>query len=304
MILKNKLHLPKEVILNSKNIDVIRSSFTKRPIYTHESFIKKYYKKFKRKLFRLFKRIKYYIISGKIGALLEKNLDLWYAQHSLMKKHQDIVRVQLKMRIKSILIGDYQFERLHEIDKLIKAFRPKSIMEYGSGTSSAIFAKLAGNETYFQTTDEMKEWVEKLFASLPNDLKPKINMVLAKTKIDKVDSELVISYETTHDRYFDFVYVDGPYNNGLKILPPEMLSEVKDPHGKHLPNYDSELLWENSIYPKFIVIDGRRSTIRRLILKGAKHYRIYLKSDYSKILNKDVDYYLYHTILIRKDVIL
>ncbi len=302
MIIKNKLNLPKEFILNSKNIDGIQSSFT-IPIYTYKSFIKKYYKKFKKKLFRLFKRIKYYIISGNIEAFLVKNLELWYAQHSLMKKHKDIVRVQLKMRIGSILIGDYQFERLHEIEKLIKMFQPISILEYGSGTSSAMFAKLAGNEIYFQTTDEMKQWVDRLFASLPDDLKPIINAVITKTKVDKVDSELVISYDTTHDRYFDFVYVDGPYNYAPKILPPESLFESKE---LHLPNYDLELLWEKGIYPKFIVIDGRRSTVRRLILKGAKHYRIYLKSRYCQYLNKDndVNYYLYHTILIRKDVII
>lgn len=306
MIIKNKLRLPREFVLNSQNIKYIQSSLTKRPINSHDKFIKRCFRYFLKifHVYKLIKKIKYLMQSRNIKALFVKNIELWYATYMLLKNHTDIIKVQLKMRRGSILSGDYQFERLNEIEQLIRKFGPVSILEYGSGTSSAMFSKLAGDKIFFQTTDELKWWLEKLFDSLPNSLKLKVNAILAKTKVDKVESELVISYDTAHDRYFDFIYVDGPYNEGPKILSSERLVEVKDPHGKHLPNYDTELLWENGVYPKIIVIDGRRSTVRRLILKGVKHYRIYLKSAYSRPLKEDVNYYLFHTILIRKDVII
>lgn len=305
MIIKNKLRLPREFVLNSQNIKYIQSSLHKRPISSYDSFIKRCFRYFLKifHVYELIKKPKYLILSRNIKALFVKNIEQWYALYMLLKNHTDIIKVQLKMRRGSILSGAYQCERLNEIEQIIRKFGPDSILEYGSATSSAMFAKLAGDKIYFQTTDELKWWLEKLFDSLPHSLKLKVNAILAKTKVDKVEFELVISYDTAHDRYFDFIYVDGPYNEGPKILSSERLAEVKDPSG-YLPNYDTELLWENGIYPKIIVIDGRRSTVRRLILKGVKHYKIYLKSAYSRGLKNDVIYYLYHTILIRKDVII
>ncbi len=307
-MIKNKLRLPHEFVLNSQNFKFVRSSLTRGIRFSYDdSLVKRYFRYFLKifHVYEIIKKIKFLILSRNPKALFVNNIELWYATYMLLKNHPDIIKVQLKMRRGSNLSGSYQFERLNEIDQLFHKFNPLSILEYGSGTSSAMFAKLAGDKIYFQTTDELKWWLEKIFVSLPNSLKLKVNAILAKTKVDEVDSELVISYDTAHDKYFDFIYVDGPYNAGPEILSSERLTKVKDPLGQHLPNYDVELFWENGIYPKFILIDGRRSTVRRLILKGIKYYRIYLKSAYNLPLKKEkeANYYLYHTILIRKDVL-
>lgn len=71
------------------------------------------------------------------------------------------------MRVGSFMIAPYQFKRLYEIERLIQKFRSVSILEYGVGISSSIFIKLAGNNFFFQTTDEMKEWMEKLCDRFP-----------------------------------------------------------------------------------------------------------------------------------------
>lgn len=49
------------------------------------------------------------------------------------------------------------------------------------------------------------------------------------------------------------------------------------------------------------MIDGRRSTVRRLFLKGQLKYDLYLRSRYMRdYLGRDPDYYLYHSFMILK----
>jgi hypothetical protein len=104
-----------------------------------------------------------------------------------------------------------------------------------------------------------------------------------------------------HNSYYDLVYVDGPSGipstiKGFKDL------KIIDTEDANMPCIDVEIMWENKIYPKVIIIDGRRSTLRRLMQKNPGFYKVYAKSDYTferKIFLRS--HYLHHSILVREN---
>ncbi len=285
-----KFYLPPKFKFKPQYMEFICSSFKKESRLERASFWIHYFNSFLIILYKILRRIKYLIETAKIEALTSNGVVLWKVIYEIINFHPEIAKIQLKMRKGSPLVGSNQFRRLYEIEKLLQKFSPSSILEYGSGTSSAMFAKLLEKKGFFKTIDQMPEWRQKLLDILPDNLKKKISSELAKTKIHEVDSEFVIAYDFPHDRYFDFIYVDGPAST------------------KTMANYDIELLWKNNIFPKFIVIDGRYSTVRRLILNGRKKYNIYLRSDLMCKIDPNNFFNLcnslYHTILVRKDVVI
>jgi len=92
------------------------------------------------------------------------------------------------------------------------------------------------------------------------------------------------------------MYVDGPTNttpNGEPGLDGT----------QHMPNVDVEMFWKNGIFPKCILVDGRRATVRRLIQNGSSRYKILLRSDYVPVTNPFASFiYRYHTVFLRDDV--
>ena len=92
---------------------------------------------------------------------------------------------------------------------------------------------------------------------------------------------------------YDLVYIDGPTSKNytkIKSLDPK----------NNTPNIDIFKLFENKIFPQFIIIDGRRSSIRLILKYYNKKYKVYLRNSYqfSSVLNLNT---YYHTILIKKD---
>ncbi len=267
--------IDKKELANQEYDDLIQSSFTK---------IKSLSPQEKRK-FKLF-YLKYLI---KRESLIRKAF-LYF-----LFRYPSIVTMQIKARQDGGLSGKYQWLRLAELVWCLKRFKPTSIVEMGSGTSTALFSKMCPHK--LTTLEESEYWKDRLLDNI-KDLSKQMNLIRADRVVEMNNEELVCYYDFDHTQYYDFVYVDGPHT-----IPPEEIknSVVKDPVG-YVPCIDVELFWDNNIFPRVIIIDGKRATVRRLIDRGKQNYNIYLKSDF--LINchaMNFSDFSYHTMMIRKD---
>jgi hypothetical protein len=219
----------------------------------------------------------------------------------LRLRHPDLVARQQAMREKGGLAGDFQWFRLWELQKLCERFKPESVCELGCGSSSYVFAsfigdpKRGGDRSDFTAVDESSLWLDRMM-SYAGPLKERVRPLRGDRKVMEKDGESVVFYDIPHDRHFDLIYVDGPTS---QPKPEDGAVIVKDPLGQ-MPNVDVELFWESGIFPRVIVIDGRRPTVRRLLQKMPPGYRAYLKADFlhrTRIVDFSRD--RYHTLLVR-----
>lgn len=218
----------------------------------------------------------------------------------IKKYFPDVYNAQLTCRHEGGLNGDFQWVRLAEIAKLVSYFKPKSICEFGCGGSSFIFADLLKDKNRFVSVEESEYWLEKMTSSAGTLVKYIDAKVGNRVAFEK-DGEAVTKCEVQdiHQKDFDLVYVDGP--TAIPLNKKEEDLNILDPVGHHMPNIDVELMWENKVLPKVIVIDGRRASLRRLINKCENKYRVYPKSTYA--LEKFSVFpvtFLYHSVLVRK----
>ncbi|MBU2511645.1 hypothetical protein KJ966_09900 [bacterium] len=214
----------------------------------------------------------------------------------LKKEFPDIISAQIKAHEDGGLKGDYQWTRLGELVTLFNRYQLSSILEFGCGTSSILFASLIGQSGLFETYEEDQKWLNRMLEN-SGDLRNRIK----GNRVDRIcrskDSESVTHYDWSHNKEYDLVYVDGPTADAKE---DEKDLIIRDPYGL-MPNIDVELMWENGIFPKTMIIDGRRATVHRLIEKSDQKYNVYLKSDF-QILSGVITScsYCYHTIMERK----
>jgi hypothetical protein len=204
----------------------------------------------------------------------------------------EIVEIQLKAREAGGLSGDYQFVRLWELAHLLAELRPTNALELGSGASSAIFASYFKDASKFTTVEENPQWRDRARAAW-GAYAPHINSILASRKLDTAEGKPVCSYDISHQEEYDLIYVDGPY----AILHGEAA-----PDGKTfvMACVDIELFWKNDRWPRYIVVDGRRDTLRRFIFNGQERYRILLRTDLLPHTNFSIyNEYRYHSIFVR-----
>lgn len=188
---------------------------------------------------------------------------------------------QIQLRSHDGLSGGYQFVRLLELKKIIKQYKPNTVMEFGSGASSLLFAKYST----LISLEESPYWLEKYTYHLnrnkliPRQLKIKLNNSLFLVpRVEKcVAGEVVATYESVFDwksQEFDLVYVDGPTN---WLQNDSSNCKIKDPL-ESLPCFGT---LELSKKPKIIVVDGRRATVAFIIKSGIyDDYNITLKGVY------------------------
>jgi hypothetical protein len=208
-----------------------------------------------------------------------------------------IYKAQIEARREGGLSGDYQWLRLKEINDLIHKYSVSSVCEFGCGTSSLIFASLLKNRENFVTYDESGYWSKRMTDTAGN-LSQWITAKVSERQVYRdAEGEVVTSYCDPIPGRFDLVYVDGPTNNtkGLDIE-----GKIWDPKGT-IANVDVEKLLDRGDLPKLIVVDGRRSTVRRIIKKYGHLYSYRLKSEYHQGLGHIDLRYQYHSVFIRKN---
>ncbi|MBL8956842.1 MAG: hypothetical protein JNK82_39075, partial [Myxococcaceae bacterium] len=150
------------------------------------------------------------------------------------------------------------------------------------------------------TVEESPHWHQMLQQYL-TPFPGSITSVRADRVVTTRDGDPVVHYDIDHKRSWDFVYVDGP-SNRVEDLSPELKKRAAElDSGLRLPNVDVELMWANDVWPKMIVIDGRRSTVSRLMLKSQGRYDVFLKSSYVTLARGELpDYELHHTVMVRR----
>lgn len=220
-----------------------------------------------------------------------------YLQHV----YPQVWQAQIRARQKGGFSYDQQFIRLLEIAQLLQHFKPKCVLELGSGASTAMFAHHLQDAKRLLTIEESADWIHHTKHALEN-LANFVNWQLVESCRTRRDDQPVISYQLQFLPEVDFVYVDGPAN----ACPPdaELLFREKalqyDPKGR-LANIDVENLWQHNIFPRVIVIDGRRSTVARLLKTCHEKYTVVLASLYEwQATGIFPRQFLYHTLLVKK----
>ena len=219
------------------------------------------------------------------------------AEKYILNNYSNVYASQKKCRQSGCRTGQFQWTRLKEIAEIIDVYRPGTVCEFGSGGSSAMFAQLLGGKLCFTTVDESKYWQNKMLDSVGN-LSLRMNSIVAPRQVifDK-EGESVTCFDMDHSVYFDLVYVDGP----TVIRKEDDIQNLKiDIDVGQMPNIDVELMWENKVFPKLIVIDGRRATVRRLIQKKPNFYKVYLKSQFREFIKNTNTSFLFHTLLVKE----
>lgn len=190
-----------------------------------------------------------------------------------------------------------QFAQLLEVAEIIERANPRNCLELGSGVSSSLYAQLLRSADRFTTVEESP----KFHAMLQSYLAPFpgcATSIRADRILTEREGEPLVHYAIDHSKHFDFVYVDGP-SNVIDDLPADKKQRALalDPKAR-LANIDIELMWENGVFPKVIVIDGRRSTVGRLMRKSQDRYEVFLKSTYAyQATGKMPAYDLHHTVM-------
>jgi hypothetical protein len=226
---------------------------------------------------------------------IERNVKIYYSFCFIKIFFPGIFKIQIGMRQEGGLKGQYQWIRLYEIYKYLKKYKCKTVCEFGSGASTAMFATILGEKSSFDSFEESEYWYGRLKTILEDNVRL-VDLHLKDRLVTTKDNESVCYYDFDHLKAYDLVYVDGPYSS-----PKEDEKDLILREGGGMSNYDVEIFWQHGIYPRIILIDGRRPTVRRLISNSNGKYDVYLKSDY--FCNGgliDFSMYRYHTVMIRK----
>ncbi len=216
------------------------------------------------------------IITGKMRKRFQyhaRKLSLRYAHrvHQLehKKEYADIDRYLSKFRSSGGLKNFYGGYKLWNLHQLLLRFKPKRILEFGSGSSTMVFCEyLRKHNGSLLSIDEEEKWAlntRRLVNLQPTDSIEIINS--KKTcRPDTVPRE--IKYELSLQDEYDFVFVDGP---SLKVDGVKWKDAV-----------NSNVL-ELAQRPEVIVVDGRRATARHLAQKYSDQYLIFLSDLFSDI---------------------
>ena len=228
-------------------------------------------------------------ISGRLYNL-HKRYRFSQAKMLLQRHLPQVFDAQMRARTDGGLSGDYQFVRLWELWLLLNKLNPDNALELGSGASSFVFGYYFQDSSKFTSIEESAYWLERTRATL-GDCLDLVTLTLAPRQLFTLLNELACHYKIDYKKYYDFVYVDGPSNlaPGGNIGP--------DGHTPHIACEDVVLFWENNKFPRYLIVDGRRATVRRFILTGYDRYQTFVKTDY--LPGGKPIAYRYHSVFIR-----
>lgn len=96
--------------------------------------------------------------------------------------------------------------------KHIRRYKPREILECGSGVSTFVlaYAVLENGHGRVTSVDELDWWINKVNESLPEHLKKCTELILSEKTEHKYFLFRGASYKDIPDRPYDWVYIDGP----------------------------------------------------------------------------------------------
>lgn len=101
--------------------------------------------------------------------------------------------------------------KLLELWWILQTYKPQSIVEYGSGCTTAVFAEYAvSSGADLTTVDESHEWQGQVLSELDAEHRGRVEFITAPTEWIGASA---VSYKNSGPRLScDFIYVDGPAN--------------------------------------------------------------------------------------------
>lgn len=160
----------------------------------------------------------------------------------------------------------YQSYKLYSLNNFLYTYKPVSILELGSGASTAIFAKYILSEGgHLDSVDENKIWLNNSIKIANISNRKNFTFKTLHPKLETINGVTCINYGLKSDKQFDLVFIDGP---SLKFGVI---------NSKNAVNADILRLVDINP-PSFIIVDGRFNTVNFLkkYLKG--RYKIELSA--------------------------
>lgn len=158
---------------------------------------------------------------------------------------------------------DLQGYKLFSLSHLLQQEKPKSIIEFGTGITTAVFADYVRETDGASLTsvDESEQWLDnsKKLAGISDD-DTRFEFLSAERKVNLRTDPISIKYGFNSDRHFDFVFIDGPSMtvDGIKR--------------KDAINSDIFGILEKTPLPNTVVISIRKATVEEFINRAENLY--------------------------------
>tara|TARA_X000000368_G_C22947314_1_gene674977 strand:- start:404 stop:1111 length:708 start_codon:yes stop_codon:yes gene_type:complete len=190
-------------------------------------------------------------------SIRNKNRSIKKAHLNHRKEHPndyiDIDSIVKIFRSGGGLKHEFQSYKLWELKKYLEIYKPSNVLEFGSGSSTLIFAKYTlSNNCGLTSCDESEHWIENTKKLLGDNLHSNISIMHAERKFGFDNEITTVNYDMTLQDSFDFVLVDGPSQRINNIRRKDSVNADV----LNLPKL-----------PKVILVDGRESTFQYLSKK-------------------------------------
>jgi hypothetical protein len=197
------------------------------------------------------------------------------------KEYTDIDQYLSKFRSSGGLKNFYGGYKLWNLHQLLLRFKPKRILEFGSGSSTMVFCEYLRkhNDGSLLSIDEEEKWALNTRRLVAPKTTESIEIITSKKICRSETVPREIRYEQSLQDEYDFVFVDGPSLgvDGVKWKDAVNSNVLELPHR-----------------PKVIVVDGRRATARHLAQKYSDQYLIFLSELFSdKPVTRNYNFFSY-----------
>ena len=159
---------------------------------------------------------------------------------------------------------EYQAYKLFHLRQLLDRYKPASILELGSGSSTAIFAGYVKSRSGASicSIDESESWLAnaKALAGIES-CDRRFEMQNRAALVGTFGNLTCIGYGLASDKSFDLVFVDGP---SLRINGVRRKDAIND----------DVFRLADAFPPRIIVVDGRHATVRALERHLAGRYAV------------------------------
>jgi hypothetical protein len=154
---------------------------------------------------------------------------------------------------------DYSELKLLELAQLLERFQPRTVLELGGGSTTAVFAEYASRNpsAHVLSVDQSDTWQRETQQRLHPELRARVHFAVADRVVEVVRGAEVCSYDPGYltrlqHPSLDFVYVDGPAND----------SPTRP--GSLMPCVDAVNLIARGFRPRAIAFDYRISSVHYL----------------------------------------
>ncbi len=159
--------------------------------------------------------------------------------------------------------GSFKYVHLHQ---LLSAFRPKTILEFGTGSSTGVFGLYAAKTgALVWSVEDSQQWLDNTRKALQG-IAPGVEFIFSNSVTEKdVPNKCYFDYKP--DRSFDLVYVAGP---------PLLIEGKSD---SSAVNWNIVEMIRRGLEPRFIIVDGRVATARYISSNFGESYAAYLRHE-------------------------